>query len=76
MRNPPNHFFLERDEDLSGVSGIGRVAEGFVFTDGTVALRWLTAFHSTSVYDSVKDVIEIHGHEGRTKIVFDQRAKE
>jgi hypothetical protein len=35
-------FHLERTEDASGVSGIGEVAEGVVFEDGTVGLRWLT----------------------------------
>jgi hypothetical protein len=76
MRNPPTHFFLERNEDVSGVSGTGRVAEGFVFTDGVVALRWLTRYRSSCFYDSIQDVEEIHGHDGATKIVFDQRAIE
>jgi hypothetical protein len=40
-------FRLERTEDASGVSGIGKVAEGVVFDDGTVVLRWLTEVKST-----------------------------
>lgn len=59
-------FHLVRDEDESGVSGTGRVAVGVVFPDGTVALRWNTATASTAVYDSLEDVITIHGHGGKT----------
>jgi hypothetical protein len=40
-------FHLERTEDASGVSGIGKIAEGIVFEDGTVGLRWLTEVKST-----------------------------
>jgi len=36
--------------------------EGVVFSDGTVALRWLTAKRSTAVWDSMKDMLAIHGH--------------
>lgn len=34
-------FVLRRNEDISGVSGVGIVAEGIEFSDGVVALRWL-----------------------------------
>jgi hypothetical protein len=36
--------------------------EGVVWTDGTVAVRWLTACRSTSVWGSVQDMLDIHGH--------------
>ena len=32
---------LKRTEDASGFSGIGEVAEGVMFEDGTAGLRWL-----------------------------------
>lgn len=63
------HFFLVRDIDVSGVSGSGRVAEGFVFADGTVALRWLTESPSTALYNSLEDLQNIHGHNGLTRVV-------
>jgi len=63
-------FDLVRDEDASGVSGVGCVAEGVEFTDGTVALRWRTKMACTGVYDSIEHVVEIHGHEGKTQVVF------
>ena len=40
-------FSLVRHEDVSGVSGTGRVADGVEFNDGTVVLRWLTMGGST-----------------------------
>jgi hypothetical protein len=36
--------------------------EGVVFTDGSVAIRWRTAVHCTSVWDSMDDMLKIHGH--------------
>ena len=63
-------FHLMRQEDQSGISGSGIVAEGAVFTDGTVAVKWLTKTSSLNIYQSVDDVIEIHGHLGRTVIVY------
>ena len=36
--------------------------EGVIFTDGTVALRWLTACKSTSVWATLRECLEIHGH--------------
>jgi len=61
-------FHLVRVEDVSGVSGTGRVCEGLQFSDGTCVLRWLTEFRSTAVYASVEDVHRIHGHNGATRL--------
>ena len=63
-------YELRRDEDATGVSGVGVVAQGVVFDDGTVTQRWLTANRSTALYASIADVIKIHGHEGRTRVVL------
>lgn len=65
-------FHFLRLEDASGVSGCGVVAEGVVFSNGKVALEWLSTHSSTNLYDSLADVEYIHGHEGKTKIVFDE----
>lgn len=65
-----NLFFLERTEDESGVSGTGVVAEGVVFSSGKAVLSWLTETSSVAVYDSIEDVERIHGHGGKTKVVF------
>ena len=66
-------FWLDRKEDASGISGTGPVAQGFVFDDGKVVLRWLTEFKSIGIYDSLSDVEAIHGHEGKTLIRWDIR---
>lgn len=64
-------FRLERDHDVSGVSGTGVVAEGIEFADGHCAVRWITGEHrSTVVWDSVASVEAIHGHNGATRVVF------
>jgi len=63
-------FQLVRAEDVSGISGTGTVADGVVFPDGVAVLRWRTAGGSTAVYDSVEDVERIHGHDGRTVLVW------
>jgi len=63
-------FVLQREEDESGVSGVGLVAEGVCFTDGTAALRWRTTFSSTAVYASMDDLLSIHGHGGKTRVVW------
>ena len=36
--------------------------EGVVFSDGRVAVRWLTAKRSVSVWDCMDDLLAIHGH--------------
>lgn len=63
-------FVLERTEDVSGVSGTGTVAEGVEFSDGKVALRWVTnhEHQSTVIWDSILSVDVIHGHDGRTQV--------
>lgn len=68
----PCAFQLERSEDVSGVSGIGIVAEGVAFSDGSVALRWLSDWPTSVVFHDrgVESVKAVHGHDGRTRIVW------
>lgn len=63
-------FKLVRDEDISGISGTGTVAEGVKFSDGTCVLRWITEHRSTAIYSSIEELDAIHGHAGRTRIVW------
>lgn len=63
-------FELHRTDDESGVSGTGIVAQGAIFDDGTVALRWLTTHRSSTFYAKMADVEKIHGHGGKTKIIY------
>lgn len=74
-------LWLVRDEDESGVSGTGVVADGVMFPSGAVVLEWRndvndnihTAGNGLAVYpgeNGLDDAIAVHGHEGRTSVVF------
>jgi len=65
-------FVLERDVDVTGVSGTGVVAEGVEFSDGVVVLHWIGQWPSSIVhYDrGMESVVHVHGHDGRTRIVY------
>lgn len=65
-------FQLERDVDVTGVSGVGVVAEGVEFTGGVVALRWTSDWPTSVVFHDrgMAAVEAIHGHSGATRIVF------
>lgn len=64
-------FWLDRKEDVSGISGTGIVAEGIIFTSGSCVLTWLTGIAQISVYPSLDHVRMIHGHDGMTEIVWE-----
>ena len=64
------YFILDRVEDESGISGVGTIAEGIVWSDGTVAYRWLTDVATTIIADNIEDVEFLHGHDGKTKIIY------
>lgn len=68
--SPLKRFYLYRERDPSGVSGLGRVAEGVEFPDGRCIIYWNRKIKSIIVYDKLKDVKEIHSHKGCTDIVF------
>jgi hypothetical protein len=72
----PYPFVLVRDEDVTGVSGTGIVAEGVEFTGpdgvGVVALRWLSDWPTSVVFHDrgVDSVLAVHGHNGKTRLVW------
>lgn len=64
-------FYFERTEDVHDYSGIGRVVEGVQFSDGRVVLRWMTDKpRSTTLWDSIREAIDCHGHDGKTRLVW------
>lgn len=71
MFEKPRLFRLERDTDCTGVSGLGHVADGVVWADGTVTMRWLGAHASTVNWNRLDDAEHVHGHGGATRFVFD-----
>ena len=63
-------FCLERTEDKSGVSGVGKVAEGVEFSNRQCVICWLSDTSSTGIYKSIEDIEHIHGHGDKTKVVW------
>ena len=66
-------FHLVRHKDLSGVSGTGIVAEGVQLSNQKCILHWLSKAEAITVYDSMAELEQIHGHDGATIVVFDER---
>lgn len=63
-------FTLLRSIDVTGVSGTGIIAEGIRFSDDTVVIRWLGERSSTVLWHRMQDAIDIHGHDGATRVVW------
>ena len=70
-------FQLKRTRDPSGVSGLGYVAEGVVFSGKHVAVAWLAAPKGynvphipkgVAVYESIDHMLAVHGHGGDTVV--------
>lgn len=64
-------FKMIRNEDETGISGTGIVAEGIEFSNGICAICWLTPMSSVAIYQNSCQLEAIHGHGGRTTLVFD-----
>lgn len=65
-------YELVRDEDVSGVSGTGPVAQVVEFDTGWCAVSFY--YHTAGVpnvivYDRIDAVKRIHGHGGKTRLV-------
>lgn len=61
------HGYVERDVDVSGVSGTGRVAEFTLSSDGRCVVFWE---YGHSYFDSLDFAIQTHGHNGNTRFVI------
>ena len=69
LREPQaKRFLLVRNDDETGISGTGVVAEGVEFANGRCVLGWLTPTSSINIYNNLEELVEIHGHEGRTVV--------
>ena len=77
----PNTFIVQRDQDVSGISGEGIVAEGVQFSDGWVVTHWLDKppmnEPKTDVWHNkgAEPFERIHGHGGNTRIVWADTTK-
>ena len=63
-------FYLQRNEDETGISGTGVVARGVVLPSGKAVLEWQTFHTSLALYNNIADVEAIHGHNGKTLVVM------
>ncbi|WP_367138915.1 MULTISPECIES: hypothetical protein [Streptomyces] len=63
-------FVLQRDRDLTGISGTGIVADGVLWPDGTVTVRWRGPRPSTVQWNGLDDAEAVHGHSGATRIIW------
>jgi hypothetical protein len=70
MTEHSRRFVLERTEDVSGVSGVGTVADGVVWPNDMVTICWRGDTTSIAVWQHLDDAMKIHGHDGATKAVF------
>jgi hypothetical protein len=69
-------FYLQRDRDITGVSGTGHVADGVLWPDGSASVRWRGPRPSSVHWDHFADAEAIHGHGGATRIVWLDNASE
>lgn len=67
---PPRRFYLQRTVDVTGASGTGRVADGVLWPDGTVSIRWAGDRPSVVFWGSLQDAEAVHGHGGNTTVVW------
>lgn len=67
----PRAFSLYRQQDVTGVSGTGVVATGAQFPDGVVVIRWAGPWASTVVWDSLDAAMHVHGHDGKTIVLWE-----
>lgn len=63
-------FYLLRHEDASGISGVGVVGVGCVFPNNEVVFQWASYRSSLEIHHSLENFEEIHGHGGKTEVVF------
>jgi len=76
MKSKLRTFHVIRDEDVSGVSGVGVIAEGVLFSSGKVFVNWISMHKIVEMADSVAEWQAVHGHDGRTRISWDDEVKE
>lgn len=72
----PSRGTILRKVDVTGISGLGHIAEFCIFSDGACAIRWLGGEPQNQpkweFYDNpgIEPFIQISGHSGNTEIVW------
>jgi hypothetical protein len=77
-------FTLVRENDVTGISGTGVVAEGIEFSDGVAVIRWLDTATArkangvkptTVIHESIASVVALHGHRRSTYVLFENGSR-
>lgn len=58
---------VERDVDVSGVTGTGQICTFVINDDGRVVIFWPVG---EGVWPSLEEAIKVHGHNGKTRFVI------
>lgn len=66
-------FYVKRHEDVHGNSGTGIVAEGVIFKSGQAVMRWNHEIASIVMFNSIDEVEQIHGHDGKTVVILGEK---
>ncbi|GLZ78175.1 hypothetical protein Afil01_29820 [Actinorhabdospora filicis] len=64
---------LYREVDVSRVSGCGVIADGAVWDDGSAVIYWRGTTSGIRQHESFRhwsEIEAIHGHGGRTRLVW------
>lgn len=70
MKPRMRRFVYVRNQDDSGVSGIGIKIEGIEFSNGKVCITWYTHMNSVTTFDSMKAFLSVHGHDGNGQVLW------
>jgi len=70
MKEEVKIFHLFRRIDETGISGTGTVAIGCQLPSGTCVMEWTSYHSSIGVYKNINDVLALHGHNGKTDVVW------
>lgn len=57
---------VERDVDVSGVTGTGKVSTFCINDDGRIVIFWPSGH---GYFDSLEEAVKVHGHNGKTRFV-------
>lgn len=63
-------FNLVREQDNTGISGLGIVASGVEFDDGLCVLRWKGEYKTTVIHESIESIKKINCSHSKSTIVY------
>ena len=66
-------FTVVREIDISGLSGIGKVAEGVEFTNGKCIVCWCTEVSSMVIHENIESVNKIMCSHSKSTIIYDEK---